>query len=515
MSQLCYIGLDAGTTGIKAIAFDMDGNILSSSYREYSLLIPHEGWSELDPQSMWRCAKEVLSDISQNVEIRVITVSSQGQAVAPFDRNGKPLYNFISTVDSRTVREYQWWCEHYSESDMYYRTGLAFSPIYTANKIMWMRDNIPEIFAKVWKFLCVEDYLTFRLSGETVIDYSLAGRGMMLDARNLCWDEDILNSIGINKTQLSTLAKASTLIGGILPSVAQELNLNQSVRIVVGGHDQFCGTIGCGVIDSCQTMDATGTVEVLVTIVPNFPPHNELMKYHYSCSPHLKDNSYSIMSINQNGGILLKWYKNTFCEAETKYAEQQGLDPYTHIIDQSSDNIANLYVLPHLNGIETPTLDPFSAGAIVRLRASHKKADITRAVLDSIAYDMRQQIIALETVCPKISEIRAIGGGAKHPKLLQIKADVTQKTIVSMAVNEAASLGAAILGATGVGDFDSITEAVSKFVKTDATFFPDPKKCDAYNCTFAEYLHLYPALKKFNHDVTQRIRNEGQFIQQS
>lgn len=503
---MSYVGLDAGTTGIKALAINEDGQVLSESYREYTLITPKEGWSELDPLTIWSCAKEVLTEIASKVTIKVIAVSSQGQAVAPFSQSGKPLYNFISTIDTRTVYEHQWWQKNFCEKEMYLRTGLPFSPIYTANKIMWMRDNIPDAFSKTWKFLCVEDFLTFCLCGETVIDYSLASRGMMLDSQKLCWDKEVLNCIGISESQLSTLAKASTFAGQLLPSISRELNLDQSVKIVVGGHDQFCGTIGCGVIYPGQTMAATGTVEVLMTIVPDFPSHDKLIKFHYPCTPHVLDNAYSIMSINQNGGILLKWYKNTFCEAETKRAKRLGIDAYTHIIDQSSDEIANLYILPHLNGTETPILDSYSAAAIVRLRSSHLKSDITRAVLDCSAYDMRQQIEALESICPEISEIRAVGGGSKHPKLLQIKADVTQKRIVSMEVNESAALGAAILGATGIKDFSSIQEAVSKLIKTKATFIPDSSKRGIYDLSYSEYLDLYPALKDINHRVTKRVR---------
>lgn len=503
---MCYVGLDAGTTGIKAYAFNEHGSILASAYREYPLLTPREGWCELDPKRIWDDAKAVLSDVAGQLRspIRSIAVSSQGQAVVPLDHAGEPLYPFLSTVDTRTVLQNEWWKQNVDEEEIFRRTGLAFSPIYTINKIMWHRDNQPDLYKKVWKFLCVGDYLTYRLTGETVIDYSLAGRGMMLNARDRRWDEKILALAGIDPSKLSTPTPAATPIGRILPELSAKLGISSDATVVVGAHDQMCGTIGCGVIHPGQTMDAIGTVEVLIAILGEFPADHQLMRLHYPCSPHAVGDGYAVMSINQNGGALLKWYKNTFCGAETASALLQGLDPYTYLIEQSSDRVADLYVLPHVNGAETPIQDPLSAGAFVRLRTNHTKADVTRAVLDSMAFDMRQNIDALESASVPVQEIRAIGGGTKTPKLLQIKADATKRPIVTMQVSEAASLGAAMLGAVGVGDFSDCRSAIARMVKSSRIYEPNPSVADEYDTAYEDYKMLYPALAPLNHRVAAR-----------
>lgn len=504
---MSYVGLDAGTTGIKALQFDENGCILASAYREYPLLTPCEGWCEIDALDVWHAAKAVLSEIAHKSSspIQVIAVCSCGQAVVPLDRHGEPLYPFITTIDTRTVAQQEWWQAHADEEEIFRRTGLAFSPIYTANKIMWHRENNPALYQRTWKFLCVEDYLTYRLSGETVIDYSLAGRGMLFNARERRWDERILETARIDSSLLATPLASSTILGKILPSVAMDTGIDPSARIAVGGHDQSCGMLGCGAVHPGQAMDASGTVEVIMSVIPSFPEDTRLMEAHYPCAPHVAGDTYTVMSINQNAGVLLKWYKNTFCSSEALYAQQQGLDPYTFILEQSADTVADLYVLPHINGAETPVQDPRSAGAIVRLRSSHTKADVTRAVLDSLAYDMRQNVDAMEAASAPIHEIRAIGGGAKTPKLLQIKADALQKPIIAMRVREASALGAAILGAVGVGVFSSTKEAVAYMVRTGVTYEPNPSMKNTYNVGYAEYLSLYPALKPFNHRVSYRV----------
>jgi xylulokinase len=301
---------------------------------------------------------------------------------------------------------------------------------------------------------------------------------------------------------------ATTNIGKIRPNIAAELHISKEAAIIVGSHDQTCGTIGCGVIKKGQTMNATGTVEVLMALTDHVPSADGLLKYHFPCIPHVINHKYSIMSINQNAGILLKWYKNNFCGKEESIARKMGIDPYRYIIESSSDYIADVFVLPHLNGCETPLSDPESAAAILRMRVHHTKADITRAVLDSMAYDLRQNIDALASIGITINELQAIGGGSKTPKLLQIKSDCTQKIIHTTKVSEAASLGAAIIAAVGVNVFPDITTAVQNMVQVHQTFYPDSTKKDEYDHGYHIFSTLYDKLKDLNHHNQKKYQEE-------
>ncbi len=491
---MCYVGLDAGTTGIKALAFDEKGNILKEAYREYPLITPRDGWSELDPDDIWNAAKAVLGELAKELgnRIRVIAAASCAQAVVPVDEKGKPLYRFISTVDTRTAEEDRWWRENKDENEMFRKTGLPFSPIYTVNKLLWLRKNEPDVFSRARYYFLVQDFLTWKLCGERLIDHSLASRGMMLNIHRREWENEVLQIAGISKEMLSMPVPAATPAGFIRNQVAEETGLPLHTRISVGSHDQICGSIGCGCIKPGTTTDAAGTVEVLLPITDRIPESDSLLKVHFPCIPHAVTGRYMLMSINQNSGVLLKWYRNLL----TKTGDAPV--SYQKLIEESRDHVADLFVLPHLNGCETPVMDPSSAAAFVRMRLHHTRADLTRAVLDAIAYDMRQQIEAFESIGIPMHEISAIGGGSKTARLLQMKADCTRRVIRTCKVQEAASLGAAILGAVSIGTFSDIPQAAEAMVHTDQTFFPQEEEGRSYDKGYEIYQKLYSALREIN-----------------
>jgi xylulokinase len=505
---VCFIGLDLGTTGVKAIAFDTNGKPLSSSYREYPLIHPQPGWSELDPVNLFNNVKTVLAEVSSELHtpLQAIGISSQGQAVVPIDRDGRTLYNIIVTFDGRTIPQYNWWLDNTIQKEIFLLTGLPLSSIYTVNKIMWHKKNNPDIYEKSWKFCCVQDYIIYLLSGETAIDHSLAGRTMMLNPQKKEWDEKILKLAGIANEKLSTPVSSTTVVGKIRGVIADELGLPQDVSLVVGGHDQTCGALGAGVIHPGMAMNATGTVDALLVVLPKFTTDNVLLNNNYCCYPHSCSEKYVSLALNPNGGLLLKWYKDTFCKEESLLAQEKGRDVYTDIINNSSDKISDIYILPHLEGAGTPILDPESLGAIVGLRVSHTKQDICRAVLESIAYDMRQNIHAMESTGNVISEIRAIGGGAKTPKWLQIKADIFGKKIVTLRIGESAAMGAAILAGVGMGEFSSYSEAIDQMIKIDREYLPNDRLQTEYGERFDEYTLIYPALQKLNQRISRRSR---------
>lgn len=507
---MCLIGLDLGTTGVKAIAFDINGKLLASSYRDYPLIHPKSGWSELDPVNLYNNVEAVLAEVAGKLErpVKAIGISSQGQAVVPIDKDGKALYNIIVTFDGRTIPQYNWWRNNTKSNEIFAHTGLPLSSIYTVNKIMWHRQNNPDIYEKAWKFCCIQDYIVYLLSGVAAIDYSLAGRTMMLNPQKKDWDEKVLELANIDRNKLSTLVPSITVVGNVKNTIARRLGLPDNTPIIVGGHDQTCGALGAGVIHPGMAMNATGTVDALLVVLPKFTTNDVLLNNNYCCYPHSCNENYVSLAINPNGGLLLKWYKNTFCREEILSAQENGSDVYTDIINNSSDKISDIYVLPHFEGAGTPILDPESLGAIIGLRVSHTKREISRAVLDSIAYDMRQNIDAMEKSTGNIiSEIRAIGGGAKTPKWLQIKADIFGKKIITLKVSESAAMGAAILAGIGIGEFSSFQEATDQMVKIDRVYIPNNEVKAEYNERFKEYTSIYPALKELNHRINRRSSN--------
>lgn len=504
-----YAGLDVGTTGVKALVVNHRGDVVASSYEKYPMLMPRKGWSELDPEQIWDGCRKVLKDVTDQTrgDFEALAVSSHAQSVALLDKDGRTLCNFISTVDGRTDRELEFWRRTGREWEMYQRTGLPFSHIYTANKLMWLKANRPEIFGQAARFMCVQDYVNWRLTGRAVIDYSLAGRGMLLNGRERRWDREILELIGIDRASLLELLEAGTVIGRVSPSVAKELHLRPELLVVSGGHDQMCGCLGSGVIHAGQIMNSSGTVEVMEALSPWFVTDEEILKYHFPCTPYITGDHYLIMSINNSGGLMLWWYLNTFCSHEKALAEVNQQDPYTWMIGESADEISDVYVLPHLNGAETPVQDPDSACAIVHMGADTSKADITRGLLDSMAYELRLNLEAFKSLGCGAYELRAIGGGARTPKLLQIKADVLQIPVITLASGESAALGAAMIGAVGIGAFPGYEAAIGSMVHISHIYEPDRRKASEYNEHFEEYKLLYPALAGFNKRISKRMKD--------
>lgn len=502
-----FAGLDIGTTGTKALVVDESGRQLAAAYRNYRLYTPLDGWCELNPDDIWNACKEVLREIAEQTAGRVdsIAVCSHAQAVVPLDRHRHPLYNFISTVDTRTERELLFWKNNRDEYRNYLKTGLPFSPIYTANKLMWLRQNCPEVFQNAQQFLCVQDFINQCLTGSAVMDLTLAGRGMLLNVQKKQWDEEILQTVGVRPEQLARLAVSGTEIDRLRPELARELGIDQNCTVFSGGHDQACGCIGSGVFSPGQAMNSCGTVEVLDVITPDFITDPKILSGHYPCTPFISEAYYHVMSINNSGGSMLKWYLNTFCRYEKEQAGLLGVDPYSYLIEAASKEVSDVYVLPHLNGAETPVQDAASACAFVHLRSVTKKEDITRGVLDSLAYEMRLNRDALAQLGCGIEEIHAIGGGARSSRLLQIKADVLQTPIVTPAVREAAALGAAMIGAVGLGVFDTFEDAARAMVRYDRVFEPDRSLSDCYRQHFEEYRKIYPSMRELNRTISDRI----------
>ena len=506
-----FCGLDLGTSGVKAAVFDGEGHQFAFARRECDLIFPHTGWAELNASDYWNKIKEVLREVSEKTDsnIQAISISSQAQAVVPITREGQPLYNIIVTMDSRTLKQYRFWKDNFDEWSLYQKTGNAFSTIYTLNKIMWYKENLPKIYENAWKFCCVPDYAGYLLTGEgPLIDYSVAGRSMMLSPSTLTWNDEILKIAGISKEKLSTPVPSITTLGNIKKEVCEECGLPKNCIVVVGGHDQACGAIGSGVYRPGMLMDACGTVDAMLTVLPKLELNQKMLKNNLPCYRHVTNKNYITMAINTNGGLFLKWYKNTFYSYETDICQREQRDIYTEIINQSSEQPSDIYILPHIEGAGTPYNDSQSLGAIIGLKANYTKKELSRAVLDSLAFEMKVNLLAVEESTEQpVEEIRLIGGGAKTKKWLQIKADVFGKKITTLHTNEAASLGAAIIAAVGTGYYKTIEEAAACMIHPREIFYPNLAMYRQYNDRFEEYKLIYKALTPLNHRISDRLNS--------
>lgn len=499
-----FCGIDLGTSGVKAAVYDASGHTLSCAKRECELVTPKTGWSELDPKDYLDKVYQVIGEAARQAggNITAIAISSQAQAVLPILRGGEPLYNIIVTMDNRTIPQYMFWKKEHDEKEMYARTGNAFSAIFALNKIMWHRQNQPEIYERAWKFCCVQDYVAYMLTGEgPYTDYSIAGRTSMLSVKEPVWDRKVLEIAGIDEEKLSTPVPSVTVAGMVRESVRNICGISGECPVVIGGHDQACGAIGSGVVHPGMLMDACGTVDAMVTVLPGMVISDMMRENALPCYRHADNKNYITMGINTNGGLFLKWYKNNLY----KGTAEKGEDIYTHMIRESPDTPADIYVMPHLEGAGTPINDPLSMAAIVGIRVSTTQKDITRAVLDSLAYEMKLNLDAMEeaTQCT-IDEIRMIGGGAKTPKWVQIKADIFQKKIATLESEETPSLGAAVIAAVASGYYKDFDEAIQNMIHVKEIYYPDTRMRNEYGLRASEYRDIYEGLKKVNHKISSR-----------
>ena len=246
------------------MAFGLDGQALAQAYREYRLYQPQPGWMELDPAEVWQAVTEVIGRVTAAVPgdpVRALSVSTHGESVVPVDAAGRPLCRFITAIDTRAGQQMRWWAEHVGKERLFQITGMPLHPMYTVNKLMWLRQHEPDIFVAAQRFLCMQDFVFHQLGLPPAMDYSLAARTMAFDVARLTWSDEILDFAGMDATRFSRPLPSGTVVGEIPKAAAAALGLEQGVVAVTGGHDQPAGALGCGAIAAGISMDSTGTVE--------------------------------------------------------------------------------------------------------------------------------------------------------------------------------------------------------------------------------------------------------------
>ncbi len=512
---MTLLGLDIGTTGCKAVAFDAAGREVARRYREYPLSYPRPGWVEIAPELIWQSACQVMQEVNAQVSgdpVQALAISCQGEAVLPIDADGKPLYNFIITFDNRTLPQSAWWAETLGAERIFRITGMPLHPMYSLNKIMWLRANEPSLAARAWKFLCVEDFLIYRLCGEAVTDPSLAARTMALDISARDWSEEMLRHAGTARELLPAILPSGSAVGTVTPNACRETGLRPGTIIATGGHDQPCGALGAGAVRPGMAINATGTSDVLCPAMP-YPVLNAAMRQsNYCCYPHTCEDAYCSIAFNLTGGLLLRWYRDTLCAEEVREARAGERDPYDVMLAHMAPHPATAFFLPHFVGAGTPYLEPQARGALVGLTLDTDKAALTRAVIDSTNYEMKLNIDRMEAAGIVISELRAIGGGAKSAAWLQMKADVFAKPVTVIQTTEAAALGAALLAGKAAGFYHSAREAAEHLVQPGTTYYPDAQQHERYLQRYGHYQRIYRALADFNRELSMALAEEDSLL---
>jgi len=503
---MSLLGLDIGITGCKAVAFSLTGEMLAQAYREYPLYQPKPGWMELDPAEVWGSVKAVIGEVTAAIPhdpVRAMSIATHGESVVPMDANGQPVGRFITALDTRAAEETRWWAQNVGRERIFRITGMPLHPMYTVNKLMWLRNHDPATFNAAQRFLCMPDFLFHRLGVPPTMDFSLAARTMVFDVNRLAWSDEMLALAQLDAARLSPTAPSGTVLGEIAPAVAQELGLAKGAVAVVGGHDHPCGSVGCGAISEGVVMDATGTVECIAVVSPKLVLGPELLENNLPIAAHPIPGMYVVLAWSSVGGALLRWYRDNFARAEVEEAASlpAGQSVYDLILAQAVTGPSPVLVLPHFVGTGTPWLDPASKGAIIGLDLSTTNGQIIKGILDSVTYEIKLSVDAMEAAGIVVREVRAIGGGAKSELWLQTKADIWGKPVVAMDVSEAPCLGCAILAGVATGAFPSVEAGITQMVRTRRTYEPDLSLHERYMEKARLYRQVYPALAALNHQM--------------
>ena len=500
---MSLMGIDVGTTGCKVVAFDETGSVLAQAGREYPLISPQPSWYELDPDQVWDfvcdCLREVNGQLARD-PVSALSLSSQGEAMTPITRDGVVLANSPISSDSRNRAQTAEMEAALGAQRIYQLTGQPMGTIYTLPKILWWRDNAPQILERAWKFLCYVDFVAYRLGVEPAIDHSMAARTLAFDVHELDWSDELLAAGGVRRDQLARPVASGTIIGEIPRSLADRLGFKGSVKVVTGGHDQPAGALGAGVLEPGRAMLSIGTTEALVTVTSR--PRMEMLEYHLSCYPHAAPGLFITLGGNQTGGRLLRWYRDELAAAERSIAEASGRDVYDVIVEQIDDAPGRLLLLPYFVGSGTLFDDPSATGALIGLTFDTKRADIVRAILEGLTYEQALVLRRLKEIGVEVSHLTAIGGGSRSERWMQIKSDITDLPVSVLHTSEAASLGVAMLAGWATGVYASLAEAAEQLIKVRNTFTPRAERSAHYQQQLTMYGDLYQALRPIYRAMT-------------
>lgn len=488
-----FIGVDVGTTGTKAVVFDGCGTVCAKDYQAYDCIMNQPGYQELDPDLVFNAVCLAISNVANAVpnpeRICTIGVSSLGEALIPIDKKGRKLANSMLGSDVRGKEAYQHFHEKMGGAYIAEHTGHPYSPDYSVSKLLWMKENHPEIWDGAQRFLLYEDYINFRLTGETVIDYSLASRTMLFDIFAKNWSAPLLEYVGLSPNRLSRPVLSGTIIGNLLPSVCKKLGLSPGVCVVAGGHDVPTALMGGGaILGQNRAVDTIGTTEC-ISVPLHVPLSKEtILDESLVCEPSMEKDCYNTLAFMWNGGILLEWFKKTFSHDDSR-------DFFSEYDGRCVQDPSRLLVMPHFSGTGTMHAGKKPLGAVIGLTLKTNPSDIYQAILEGINFEMRMNLEKLRGTSAKIQEIVAVGGGTKSSVWLQMKANIYNCPIFTLECWEAGAMGVAIAGATAVGYYPDHQTAVQHMIHNHSRFDPNYQVASRYEVEYQRYKKLFDALE--------------------
>jgi xylulokinase len=481
------VGLDVGTTGVKAVAIDPDGAVLATAEHGYPLSTPQPGWSEQDPEDWWRASEAALAEVSAGREVSGIGLSGQMHGLVVLDGEDRVLRPAILWNDQRTGAE----CDEIrarmgGREALVKATGNDALTGFTAPKILWVRKHEPEVYARVDTILLPKDYVRLRLTGNTSMDKADGSGTLLFDLPTRDWSRPVLEKLDIPIGWLPGTSEGPEIPGTVNAEAAAATGLMPGTPVMAGGGDQAAGAVGAGAVEPGIVSLTLGTSGVIFasTKEPLYEPQGRL---HAFC--HAVPGLWHFMGVTLSAAGSLQWYRDTLAPGE-------GFDTLTAEAAAVPPGSEGLLFLPYLSGERTPYPDPAARGAFVGLTLRHGRGHLTRAVLEGVAFSMRDCFGLLKSAgLSPVREVRVAGGGAKSQLWRQICASALGVELVTVNSTEGAAYGAALLAAVGAGTFPDVPAACAAALSSTGRTPPEPAWAEAYERAHREYRALYPALK--------------------
>lgn len=486
-----YIGVDLGTSALKLVMMKGNGELVKTVSKEYPLYFPRSGWSEQNPVDWFLAVKEGLKELAAFADEKIAGISFGGQmhGLVILDKDDNVLRPAILWNDGRSTEETDYLNNVIGKEKLSKLTAnIAFAG-FTAPKILWVKNNEPEIFAKISKIMLPKDYISYMLSGSFSTDYSDASGMLLLDVKNKKWSKDMIDICSISEDMLPKLYESYEVVGAIKPELAKELGLNEDIKIIAGAGDNAAAAIGTGTVGEGACNISLGTSGTVFISSRNFgvDSFNALHSFAHA------DGNYHLMGCMLSAASCNKWWMEEILKTKDFSKEQEN-------IENLGEN--NVFFLPYLMGERSPHNDPDAAGTFIGMRMDTKREDMTLAVFEGVTFALRDSLEVARSLGIKIDRTMICGGGAKSPLWKRLVSNILNVEVEVPVSEEGPGFGAAILAAVGCGEYESVEKAAKSIIKIKEKIKPEADLVVKYEEKYKKFKKIYPALK----DVFKKIR---------
>ena len=501
------VGIDLGSTSLKAVVYDDSGRALARASRPTQLFNPHADhpdWAVWRPEQIWggtaAALREAIAKLDDPRRIRGVAVTGMGMDGVPIDREGRWLYPFISWHCPRTAPQREWWLQHIGAEKQFSISGNPVWAINPALRLLWMREHEPAILERTDKWLLIEDFVNFMLCGVRATDYSMASNTLLFDQHTRTYSDELLERSGLDRRWLCDPQPSGTVLGGVNSLAAEATGLPEGTPVVLGGHDFLCGMLPVGAFKPGVVLDVMGTWDIVTVGIERPVLTPEVQRMGWWIDSHVARDMYAAMGTAVSADML-EWFRREYGQPEKQQADAAGRDDWEYLMaaaQAAPPGAHGVLFLPHMAGSIIP-VDPKSKGAFIGLRTLVTKGDMIRAIIEGLNYQFLEIIAGLEAalgVSPR--KFVAGGGGTSNPFWMQNRADMAGQAIEVPDLEEATSLGAAILAGIGVGIYQNEEDAFRRVYRPGRIYEPDRELTAFYAERFALFRRIYPALKEIN-----------------